>query len=401
MNANWGIFGSLLPMSKPTASYSCEELLESSWEAVMIKSSPLAKRFGASMTKQPEKSRTQSTNDPYPPSWIDRLIVWIDHLPGPAWIFYLLGVLGLAIFINAAFWIDGSMPAGAVDPEFTGYSIFILYWVGLYQYLTGVGSRSLKTFSPLIGSDDPEIKRLDYQLATLPRWLGRLSILLGFGFSTAMALGDPAPYGDIVPRTAIPYVADIAISGFMISAFICLIIRSVRQLRLVGRLHVRATNINLLKLDPAHAFSVLTSRTGMGIIFVVVSSLPLDDTPLSSPLDIFLTLLALSLAIIVFVLPIIGIRHQLEEEKKRFLNETNDLLLTASDRLHNLIRGDDYRDVDGTRDAMEALIRERELIGKISTWPWDLNTLRSFTSALLLPVIIWLVTRLLDIYLSF
>jgi hypothetical protein len=353
------------------------------------------------MTKQPEKSATQSTNVPYPPSWIDRLIVWIDRLPGPGWVFYLLSVLGLAVLINAAFWIDGSIPAGEFNPESTGFSIFILYWVGLYQYLTGVGSRSLKTFSPLMGSDDPEIKGLDYQLATLPRWLGRLSILLGFGFSTAMVLGDPAPYGDIVPRTAIPYVVDIAISGFMISAFICLVIRSVRQLRLVGRLHERATNINLLKLDPAHAFSVLTSRTGMGIIFLIVASLPLDDTPLSSSLDIFLTLVALLLAIAVFVLPIIGIRYQLEEEKKHFLNEINDLLLATTNRLHNHIRGDDYRDIDGTKDAIEALIRERELIGKISTWPWDLNTLRSFTSALLLPVILWLVTRLLERFLWF
>ena len=107
------------------------------------------------------------------------------------------------------------------------------------------------------------------------------------------------------------------------------------------------------------------------------------------------------LSIAVFVLPIIGIRNHLEEEKKRFLNETNDLLLTASDRLHNLIRGEDYRDVEGTKDAMEALIRERELIGKISTWPWDLITLRGFTSALLLPIILWLVTRLLEKFLSF
>ena len=353
------------------------------------------------MTKQLEKSATGSTNVPYPPSWIDRLIVWIDGVPGPVWLFYLLSVIAIAVLINASFWVDGSMPVGSFDPEGTGFALFVFYWVGLYQYLTGVGSQSLRTFRPLLDVDDSEIKRIDYELSILPRWIGLLAIPFGFGFAAALDLSDPAPFGEIIPRTVLPYVGDIAVSGFMISAFICLVIRSVRQLRLVRRLHARATNVNLLKLEPAHAFSALTSRTGIGIIFVQIFSLPLDPHPFDTPLDIFLAVMTSLLSIAVFVLPIIGIRNHLEEEKKRFLNETNDLLLTASDRLHNLIRGEDYRDVEGTKDAMEALIRERELIGKISTWPWDLITLRGFTSALLLPIILWLVTRLLEKFLSF
>jgi len=353
------------------------------------------------VTKHLEKSTIQSAKVPFQPSWIDRLIVWIDHVPGPAWLIYLLSVLTIAILINASFWIDGSMQFGSFDPESTGFALFVFYWVGLYQYLTGVGSQSLRTFRPLIDADDSEIKRIDYELATLPRWIGVLAIPLGFGLAAALDLSDPAPFGEIIPRTVWPYLGDIAISGFMVSAFICLVIRSVRQLRLVRRLHARATNVNLLKLEPAHAFSALTSRTGIGIIFVQIFSLPLDPHPFDTPLDIFLAVLTSLLSIAVFVLPIIGIRHHLEEEKQRFLNETNDLLLATSDRLHNLVRGDDYQEVEGTKDAMDALIRERDLIGKISTWPWDLNTLRGFASALLLPLVLWLATRLLDKFLSF
>jgi len=353
------------------------------------------------VTKHLEKSTIQSAKVPFQPSWIDRFIVWIDHIPGPVWLFYLLSVLTIAILINASFWIDGSMQFGSFDPESTGFALFVFYWVGLYQYLTGVGSQSLRIYRPLIDADDSEIKRIDYELGTLPRWIGLLAIPIGFGLAAALDLSDPAPFGEIVPRTAWPYVGDIAISGFMISAFVCLVIRSVRQLRLVRRLHAQATNVNLLKLEPAHAFSALTSRTGIGIIFVQIFSLPLDSNPFETPLDISLSIMTSLLAIAVFVLPIIGIRHHLEEEKNRFLNETNDLLLAASDRLHKLVRGDDYQEIEGTKDAMEALIRERELIGKVSTWPWDLNTLRGFTSALLLPIILWLVTRLLEKFLLF
>lgn len=352
------------------------------------------------MKENLEKSPVKSATVPFPPSWIDRLIAWIERIPGATWIFYLMSVLVFGILINAVFWIDGSVPIGSFDPENTGFALFVVYWVGLYQYLTGVGARSLKGFRPLLNVDDAEIARIDHELATLPRWIGILAFPLGFGLAAALTFGDPTPYGEIIPHTALPYVGDITISGFMLATFICLVIRSVRQLRLVRRLHAQATNINLLKLEPAHAFSALTSRTGIGIIFVLVFSLPLNPTPLDTTLDTSLTVMTLLLSIAVFVLPIIGIRNHLEEEKRRVLNETSDLLQATSDRLHDLVRGNDYQDINGTKEAVEALIRERELIGKTSTWPWNLSTLRGFASALLLPVVLWLVTRLLERFLS-
>jgi hypothetical protein len=345
------------------------------------------------------RSSEKSTTVLYATSWIDRFITWIHRIPGSAWIYYVLSVLVFGILINAVFWIDGSVPIGSIDPDNTGFALFVVYWVWLYQYLTGVGARSLKGFRPLLDVDDIEIARIDHELATLPRWIGLLAIPLGYGFAVAMTFGDPAPYGDVVPRTALPYVGDIAISGFMLATFICLVIRSVRQLRLVSRLQARATNINLLKLEPAHAFSALTSRTGIGIIFVLIFSYPLNSAPLGSTLDIVISVMTLLLAVAVFILPVIGIRNHLEVEKRRVLNENSDLLQTTSDRLHDLVRGDDSQDIGVTKGAMEALIRERELIGKISTWPWDWGTLRGFTSALLLPIILWLVTRLLEKFL--
>jgi hypothetical protein len=350
------------------------------------------------MKKQLDKSAAVSVSIPYPPSWIDRLIAWVDRIPGSAWLFYLLCVLGFGVLINAVFWIDGSVPYGSFDPDNTGFALFVVYWMGLYQYLTGVGARTLKRFRPLLDDNDSEIARINYELTTLPRWIGLVAIPLGYVIAAAMTLGDPAPYGVVIPRTALPYVGDILISGFMFSTFICLVTRSVRQLRLVRRLHARATNINMLKLEPAHAFSALTSRTGIGIIFVLIFSIPLDPTPLSSTLDMVIAGLTLLLALAVFILPIIGIRNHLEEEKRRKLNEINDLLQSTSDRLHNLIRGGNYH-VEETKSVMEALIRERELIEKTSTYPWDLSTLRGFTTALILPVILWLVTRLLDKFL--
>lgn len=343
-----------------------------------------------------EDSAIRNAHVPYPPSWMDHFVVWINQLPGPAWLFYVLSVLGLSLVINAMFWIDGSMPIGSLYTAGTGFAVFVVYWLALYQFLTIVGARCLKDFRPLLEADDNEVSRIAYELAILPSWLGWLALPLGLAFAAASILGDPAPYEDIVPRTAIPYLGDIIITGFMVATFFCVIIRSLRQLRLVRRLHARATNINLLKLEPAHAFSALTARTGIGLILVVIFSFPLDPTPLDSALDIATTAATLLVAIVIFVVPIIGIRDQLESDKHRALDETSDLLRIASNRLHSRIQGENYQDIRDTNNAIEALIRERELVKGISTWPWNPVTLRGFASALLLPIFLWLVTRLLE-----
>jgi hypothetical protein len=352
--------------------------------------------LGSDMAQTVAKPTVLGTEVPYPPSWFDRLIAWVEDLPGPAWLFYSLSTLAMALLINAVFWIDGSAPAGTIDPVNTSFAIFVVYWPVLYRYLTGVGSRALRTFRPLLDADDGEIVRIDYELATLPRSSGWLAIPLGFGFAILTILGDPAPYGDLVPRTALPYVGDIVVTGFMVSMFYCLLIRSIRQLRMVAKLHARATKVNLLELEPAHAFSDLTARTGIGVILVLIGGYVTDPLAFGSALDILISLITVLVAVGIFILPIMGIQDRIEEEKKRVLRRTHDLLETATDRLHDQVRSNSYTDMSETNHAIEALMRERELIKSVSTWPWDPRTIRNFASALLLPIFLWLVTRLLE-----
>jgi hypothetical protein len=336
------------------------------------------------------------TKTPYPQSWMDALVGWIDGFPANGLGFYLLAGLGLGVFINAIFWIDGSVPFGTVDPFNTSFSLFVLYWIALYQYLTHVGSRSLETFRPLLNVPDSEVERIEYELAKLPRWLGWISIPLGYGVFAADILGNPQEYGDLVPNTVLIPIGDIALTGFMATCFICLLIRSVRQLRMVAKLHSRATSINLLELEPAHAFSELTSRTGIGVIFVLIFSLFLAPTAEKTAFDVITDAFVGVIAVAIFVVPLRGMRGLLEKEKERVLNEISQLLQDTRQLFHSKVKRQDYDSLDGMETAISTLIRERELFQKISTWPWKTGTLRGFGSTLLLPIFIWLITRVLE-----
>jgi len=348
------------------------------------------------MGEKSEQSLVQEFSHTSQPSWIDHLIKWINNLSGPVWLYYIIGFLACVLLINAVFWIDGSMPLGSIHPVNSSFAIFIVCWIWLYSYLTKIGSQALKKFLPLLTMNEHDIAHIEHELAILPRWIGGLMILLGIGFASIDILSEPAPYEDIVPRTALPYVGDIALSGFMISILFSLIIRSIRQLRMVRWLHAQAANIDLLKLEPAHAFSSLSARTGIGIVMILVIAFLVDPSSFDTKMSIISTAVILLLAIGIFVWPIIGIRDDLEEEKARVLDGISDILNNTLTGLHDKLEKGDYQNVPAMEKGITALIQERELFARISTWPWDLRTLRSFASTLLVPVFLLVISRLVD-----
>lgn len=361
----------------------------------MSGSTRLEENWSAPVEVEPAKH----SGVPYPSSWIDRLIEWIDGLPGPVWLFYALSILVTAILINVAVWLVGSLPVGSIDPLNTFFSVFMFYWIGLYHHLTRVGSRSLRKFSLLLDADDAEIAAIEYELANLPRWVGWLAIPLGLGLAVSDIASDPTPFGDLFVHSSIIVVSDYLLTGLLSATFFCVIIRSIRQLRMVDRLHSRATHLNLLDLSPAHAFSNLTARTGVGLILLLVIAYLFEPSPASTPFDLLLYVAIAVLAIAVFVLPLIGIRIQLNAEKDRVLKETSDRLKDAWDAVEMDTHVGDLDGLKGLEITSNTLIRKRELLSKISTWPWNPRTLRGFASTLLLPIFLWLVTRVLERFL--
>lgn len=339
----------------------------------------------------------------YPPSWIDRLIAWVEHLPSPAWLVYTVVMAAGIVVLNAVFWVDGSLAFGSFDALISSYGIWIFYWIAAYHYLTRIGSDSLSLYRPLLEIGEAEFAALDHELATLPRWIGWVTLPLGFGLALAVAIGDPAPYGNLIPESLFPLLADSLVSGFMMATFIALLIRSLRQLRMVRRLHRRATQIDILDLEPAHAFSKLTARTGAVLIFIAVvgtiSNVVSTGSAAISPLDAFLTFAVLLLAGAVFVIPITGMQNNLERQKDGELKKVNELLNAVRIKMHEDIREHQYQDVADRDAALEALLRERDLLRQVSTWPWEPRTLRGFASTLLLPIFLWVATRLLERFL--
>lgn len=341
------------------------------------------------------KSTRPSGQAPYPRSWIDRLVQAIDRLPGPAWLFYVVMFVTGALLNNAVRWLDGSLAAGEFIPIRVLDAGYYVFFIALYHHLRWVARRSFKNYLPLLNAPGAEAEVIEYRLTTLPRRFGWLAFALGLALAVAALQTDPATFGLDIVKTIWPFVYLYILSIFTFSSLFALLIQIIRQLWLVNFLHQQVTQVNLFQLTSAHALADLTARTGIGLVLFVVFSGLTESTNISD-LNLYGLVIIGVLAVIVFVAPLLGMRNRLDAEKERLLSAADERIQLTISRIHARVDADEQGVIGDLQATLSALIEERKFIQAISTLPWEPGTLRGFASTVVLPILLWLVTRLLE-----
>jgi hypothetical protein len=332
---------------------------------------------------------------PYARSWIDHLTEWITRVPGPSWGFYAAALVVLAISNNVAFWIDGSQPVGSFELDKASDAVFSLIFLALYHYLSRVAGQSFDDFKPAIKRPEVDLQILHYRLTNLPAWIGWLTLVAGTVLAVSNVLLNPLTFTGLDKAfTFLPVIYQSAAFSLTLITILPFVIQLLRQLRLVIELHGQADTVDMFHLRPFHAFARFTARAGaVLLLFVLYAGL---ITALSGPgVPISVMIGICILAICIFFIPLLGIQHRLGREKAQLLDETNEAIKVTMGRIHGEVTADTYEKMPVLNNTMTSLVAERTLIKSLSTLPWDTATLRGFATTLLLPVLLWLVTRIL------
>jgi hypothetical protein len=69
--------------------------------------------------------------------------------------------------------------------------------------------------------------------------------------------------------------------------------------------------------------------------------------------------------------------------------------------LDDRVQSRHFAEVEDLDKVLSSLLGLREVVAKISTWPWHAETLRGFVSALLAPILVWIVTTIRERFLIF
>lgn len=342
---------------------------------------------------------------PYPPSWVDRLADWVQGLPGPAWVFYLGVGLVLAIGRSIVGWSDGNYSAGTFFPAHILVASTGAYIVFIVHYLDAGAGAAIDAFRPVLDTgpeetQDAGYERLRYRLTTMPARPVLLWSLAGFLFGVVnqhLFIPETQLQSLKLYTTPAAFVVDSVMAGLTWMMFTMLIYHTIRQLGLVSGIYTQHTNVNIFETGPLYALSRVTAMTAGAILFATyIYSLVWGNWQNPSAADATVVMSVSLLALATFVWPLWGAHHLLQQEKTRGKSEVARRMKAVTDKLHQRVDANNMQGMDALKDALDGLVVERDIVDKVSTWPWEPETVRAVATALLLPVVIWVITRVLE-----
>jgi hypothetical protein len=186
-----------------------------------------------------------------------------------------------------------------------------------------------------------------------------------------------------------------------------LIYHTIHQLRLVSQIYAEYAIVNLFDLSPLYAFSGLTSQTAVGLLIMMTIWFVTTPEMLFQSVGFVVYIVFSVVTIVTFMWPLLGIHGRLVQEKQRMLRESSQLLEATIAELHGLVAAGESRNIDDQHTraqflhvTMACLETEQSMLTGIPTWPWQPGTLRGFVTALLLPLVVFVLQYVIQRFLS-
>lgn len=357
----------------------------------------------------------QPVKRPYPSSWIDRFNDWVDRLPVPAWVFYLCLWLLLAILESGSKWLDGVEPYFKARWIYILYSFYGVYFLAAIHYLDSEAKTAFNVFRPTLNVGETEQSSLYYQLTTMPaRTVLLLSVVMlvsltGLFKPVITPLWEAMGFFHNSTASTLIDLGLFFFNGLVTTTFVY---HTLRQLRWISRIHQTATRINLFQLRPLYSLSGLTARTA-GILlvvgFVIAQQAGTHGQLTTDPYALQMSWLFMLISIVlysllgtaVFFFPLLGLHNLLVREKERLQAEADSRLQAQILELHEGIDNHQTKGADAINFHLVSLSLERDILGKLPTWPWQPGTLNFILTAMLLPIVLWITQQILGRWAGF
>jgi len=331
------------------------------------------------------------------PGAVSRFLDWADGLPGHGWwVFPTLAVL-LFVWAHAIVWVTGRLPFGVVEPTITVGVLYGPFLLAMLAAANLVAKRSLVAFWPATGWPESERAAWAAAFVNTPGPWGWVALAIGVPLAIGSFLSAPASSFGVGGDRLVLFVAYLPalVLGYAMAP--AAFIHTVRQLRLVSRIHREATKIDPFDRGPVYAFSRLTVMTGLGYVLVGYYSLTVNGA-FAAGNAVAVAALAASLAVGIgtFVLPLWGIHERLVDEKATLVRGVDDRVGRIGTEMYRRIDAGKFDESKVVSDALAGMTALRDRIQRLPTWPWPPQLLRGFVSALVLPIVIYVLTRLVS-----
>lgn len=360
----------------------------------------------SSLTDRDNKVEAGQLED-YLPSWLDKVSRRVDRFPGPNWIYYLGFVVLLILLGGLLQWLENPLRPAEFPPISIIIFFQIAYILSLIDFLNKRSEIALEEFRPILKADDSQFQALKIRLTMLPsRPIVLITVLtalitLGLGLIFMNLPTDQASnsslshVADLFKRSASGYHA---LGGWILLWILnfIFIYRTFRQLRMIDAIYTHQTEINIFRQTELYAFSKVSASIAIGLVLTSPAWIIIDSGVITMGVNIVFAVLA----IFIFISPLMGVHSLLKKQKDQLIEEVQAKKEALIRKLFFRLEKNDLEGIENLEHALSSVEKADNEIKKISTWPWQTNTLRQMIGALFLPITIWIIQYFLNLLLS-
>jgi hypothetical protein len=172
--------------------------------------------------------------------------------------------------------------------------------------------------------------------------------------------------------------------------------RVIRQLRFASRIYASTEKINLYYLKPLYALSRLAVWTSLSVVIITDLNMLLTPQLLVTSAFIIVLVLAMLLSLATFLMPLYGIKRRILAEKNQLIAATGQEMEIVYDRLAKAIRSGDSKKLADVRTIIDLVHRKKDSVHSIPVWPWNPGTFTALVSAIILPIILGILSRIMQ-----
>jgi hypothetical protein len=322
-------------------------------------------------------------------SWIDLFFSWIAQLPLPAWVIYLSLIALFAFLDQWLFSLDSS--PDLFDSIYGALALIITFVIN--HWLHQVSISAFEQFQPSLKLSRKHIEKYRQKFIFANPWIALLATLLGIStFTTFWSIGMQEGMTETTRSLPLAFIYGLILFGGNSGMIMYFMFNSLRRLKLISMLHKQVADIDLFNLNPLRAFSRVSSAAAISLLLYLAITQRFGTSPENIGFQISLGILA----VVVFLVPLIGLRNKISAKREEQLKLISADLGLVAKKISSAVRNEDLDVLGKLKSGQDGLSFQRNEILSIRAWPWNTGTLRGFTSAFVLPIVIWLITRLLE-----
>ena len=330
----------------------------------------------------------QLENKPYKPNFVHSFFDWLDRLQLPAWVSLLIlfPVVGLVQHLVA--YGRGFLSPGELNFDLGTAGYWLLSGPLLFIWAMKGSRQAWIDIQPLVSPDEAEhFASMYFEFYTVPKKGGTVALLIGGLAGLWNGFADKA----VAPSVDYAF-AELRISIWVIAAATILltIYQLIRQLNIIRNLYTRVAKVDIFNPQLLYGFPRYTAIFGVAIFFYLyLAPVMLDPTAFASSLSYATPAVIAPLILVMFYLPLAGMHNRLLIEKEALRAEVGGRIRTILRDIHRAAF--DKKDFENTNSMIavhSVLLKEKETIEDLSTWPWRPSTLNGLLSAILLPIVL-------------